>query len=380
APELVAAVARSLEKRREDRFPSAGAMLEALDVATMAQAALDLKDPSALLLRVSMLRPAAGASAAPPVAAPPPAPGGGQPRRPPPPGPAQVDKLELDLDRALRRDQLRIPTGPMPAAAPRPPGTRRLAWAGLGAAALVAGVVAYVALRQGGQAPAPPLEVLAASTARAKSEQAVAAEKRLSANDAAGAVALLEGHLTDARGSEDAYAQLVLGHARFQLDRDADSLAAYETALGLNPALAGDVTMRVNLAAMVGRKDRPKFALQALELMFTKLGPLGHALIIETASRGKSAAVRKRARERAEERGLTGEVDLLGSYSLDLAQGASCKDRREAIPKLRALRDKRAVAALKKARDRRGGFLNLADVNDCLERDAQEAMDFLQAL
>jgi len=90
--------------------------------------------------------------------------------------------------------------------------------------------------------------------------------------------------------------------------------------------------------------------------------------------------VRMRAREMAEERGLTADVDWVGSYSLDLLQGTSCKDRREAIPKLRALRDKKAIAALKKARDRRGGFLNLSDVNDCLDRDAQEAIDFLQAL
>ena len=107
---------------------------------------------------------------------------------------------------------------------------------------------------------------------------------------------------------------------------------------------------------------------------------IAHALVIEHASRGKTPAVRKRAREMAEERGLSADVDWVGSYSADLAQGATCKDRREAIPKLRALRDKRGVPALKKARDRRGGFLNLADVNDCLDRDAQEAIDFLQAL
>ncbi len=391
APELNAAVGKALEKRREDRFATAAAMIEALDVATMAQAALDLKDPSALLLRVSMQRPAA-VPPGPSVPAPALSPDVGRPLRSPPPGPESVDKLELDYDRALRRDQMRVATGPAPtvssAEAGASPGARKLTWAVLGVAAVAAGVGAFVALRPRGPASTPsttpttstPLEALVAATATAKSDKALAAEKRLAANDAAGAVTILEQHLAESGGGDDAYAQLLLGHARFQLDRDADALTAYETALGLNPALAGDVPMRVNLAAMVGRKDRPKFALQALELIYARLGPVGHALIVENASRGKAPAVRKRARDMAEERGLTGEVDLLSSYSLDLAQGGSCKDRREAIPKLRALRDKRAVAALKKARDRRGGFLNLADVNDCLERDAQEAIDFLQAL
>src|SRR5262249_32933245 len=154
---------------------------------------------------------------------------------------------------------------------------------------------------------------------------------------------LLEARLAEPGGADDASAQLVLGHARFQLDHDVDALAAYETALALAPSLAGDVAMRVNLTAMLGRKEHPKVAGQALELIFAKLGPTGHPLIVETAARGKTAALRKRARDMADERGLTGEVDLLSSYSLDLTQGAGCRDRREAIPKLRALRDKRAL-------------------------------------
>jgi serine/threonine-protein kinase len=401
APELVAFVARTLEKRREDRYASASAMIEALDVATMAQATLDLKDPSALLLRVSMQRPVA----APPSPSLAPAPSGtappspsslsadvGQPLRSPPPGPAQVAPLELDMDRALRRDGERVvaaaSTAPAPPVARRP---RRRAWAVAGgvAAAAAAVAVAVVALRQhsgsagssgsGALASSPALPALIAPPPQ-KSDKTVAAEKRLEANDAAGAAAIVEARLAEPGGAEDAYAQLVLGHARFQLDRDADALASYETALGLAPALAADPAMRVNLAAMLGRKDRPKLAQQALELVFAKLGPIGHPLIIENAARGRTAALRKRAREMADERGLTGEVDLVSSYTLDLAQGATCRDRRDAIPRLRALRDKRAVAALKKARDRRGGFLNLSDVNDCLERDAQEAIDYLQAL
>ena len=257
---------------------------------------------------------------------------------------------------------------------------RHRAWIwGLAVVAAAAGIVLYATSRPPAGTTTSPNPMVAAS--RPKSERAFQAEKKLAAGDATGALAVLEQH-TEA-GSQldvDPWAQLYLGHARFQLDRDADALAAYQTALSIAPDLGADVSLRVNLAAMVARKDRPKFALQALELAYVRLGPLAHALVIEHASRGKTPAVRKRAREMAEERGLTADVDWVGSYSADLAQGATCKDRREAIPKLRALRDKRGIPALKKARDRRGGFLNLADVNDCLDRDAQEAIDFLQAL
>jgi hypothetical protein len=346
-------------------------MIEALDVATMSQAALDLKDPSLLLLRVSMQRPAAV----------PPSPSSvllhpdvGEPLRSPPPGVASdAVKLELNLENAIRRgDPKPLTTAPRPAGTSSTTGPRRLAWAVSAAAALVGLVLIVVTtMRQ-------QRTMVIAGPAR--SEQAIAAEKRLAANDAAGAASILEQRLAEPGGADDAVAQLLLGHARFRLERDADALAAYETALGLAPALAADPSMRTNLTAMVGNKEHTKLALQALELVYAKLGPLGHPLIVENASRGKAPAVRKRAREMAEERALTGDVDLVNSYSLDLGQGASCKERRETIPRLRALRDKRAVAALKKARDRRGGFLNLADVNDCLERDAQEAVDFLQAL
>src|SRR5262249_13594318 len=81
----------------------------------------------------------------------------------------------------------------------------------------------------------------------------------------------------------------------------------------------------------------------------------------------KSATVRARARELAGFAGIN--LDLVGSYTADLERGASCKERRDAIPHLRALRDKKAIPVLRRAFGRRGGLLNLERVNECLERD-----------
>jgi serine/threonine-protein kinase len=62
---------------------------------------------------------------------------------------------------------------------------------------------------------------------------------------------------------------------------------------------------------------------------------------------------------------------------LDLDKGKTCPERREAVLKLRALGDARAIPALKKARRRmRGGILGLGDsnTNSCLKKDAEAAI------
>jgi tRNA A-37 threonylcarbamoyl transferase component Bud32 len=108
--------------------------------------------------------------------------------------------------------------------------------------------------------------------------------------------------------------------------------------------------------------------------------PASRDFLVEQAGRGKSREARARARAAAEAAGLADRVDLVASFSLDLADGKSCRERREAVPRLRALRDKRAIPALRRARVRSGGFLGLSNVNACLDRDAAEAIEFLQAL
>ena len=113
---------------------------------------------------------------------------------------------------------------------------------------------------------------------------------------------------------------------------------------------------------------------------YARAQPAGAEFIVEQASRGKTREARARARDAAAAAGLGDRVDLVNSFSLDLGEGRTCRERREVVGRLRALRDKRAVAALRRARDRSGGFLGLSNVNACLERDAAEAIEFLQAL
>jgi hypothetical protein len=77
----------------------------------------------------------------------------------------------------------------------------------------------------------------------------------------------------------------------------------------------------------------------------------------------------------------TEEPDLeLKASLLDLQSGATCTDRKAAIPKLVTLGDPRAIAPLKAARHRmRGGVLGIGEsnTNTCLKADAEAAIKAL---
>jgi hypothetical protein len=223
----------------------------------------------------------------------------------------------------------------------------------------------------------PPRAVLPGMAALTRSEPVRRAERLVAAGKVDEAVTVLEAETASGTGAKDPFALLVLGHARARLGRDLEAIAAYDQALALDPRVA-DARLRDDAAAMLGRKDRA-VPLAALALL-ARAGDPGHAAIVDAASHGKTAAIRRRARELAEKLGIERQVDWVQSYSLDLQQGSSCKERKEAIPRLRALRDKRAIPALEKARGRKGGFLDLQAVNGCLDPDAAEAIQFLQAL
>ena len=347
-PALEALVARALEKRREQRFASAEEMIAAVDKAL---ASLDEPAPAPAPVPLATLTP---------VVAPPRA-------------------------RAAAPSLLGHP--------PRPNLTRLLV---IGLPLLTLIVVVIVAIASGGDGDGkgatgkgrkggkdgkgkPGLGLAIPPPLPAKTPRAERAEKLLVAGDAEGAVAQLEAELAAEGGARDAWGHLVLGHARARLDKDVEALAAYERALALAPALADDEVMRKNVLAMVDKKDKTA-ALAAFELAADKLGAAARARIAKVASTGKVKEVRRRAYAIAERDGFLGKVDRLASFTLDLQQGRTCADRRAAIPRIRALKDKAAIPALKKAANRSGGFLGLEDVNGCLERDANEAVEYLEGL
>ncbi|HEY2744306.1 MAG TPA: hypothetical protein VGL86_06775, partial [Polyangia bacterium] len=62
-----------------------------------------------------------------------------------------------------------------------------------------------------------------------------------------------------------------------------------------------------------------------------------------------------------------------------LRSGRSCRERKAAALELIGTGDKRYLDSLRAARDRRGGFLGLEQINGCMRRDLDAAIRKLEA-
>jgi serine/threonine-protein kinase len=344
-------VARALEKRRDDRFPAAADFIAALD-----GAAEELFGGASV----------ATSPAAEPVSAPP-APAAEPVSAPPAPARAQVSPTVALLSAGTLADFARAR-----------PFLLRLAVVGVPLLTLVIVLIVLAAQGAGGGGDGEKVAPPAKSKVTPLAQQATS---RLAGGDAEGAVAMLEAEL-DGAGAKDARAHLVLGHARAELGRDIEALAAYERAVELDPGLAGDETMRRNASAMLGRKSTT-VTLAAIAFLADRVAGEIKPVVVEAASSHRHKETRARARATAEKRGWMDAVDRVESYGLDLTQGASCAERARAVPKLRETNDKRAISPLKKARGRRGGGVlgfGSSRVNGCLEKEAKEAIDYLEKL
>jgi tetratricopeptide (TPR) repeat protein len=198
------------------------------------------------------------------------------------------------------------------------------------------------------------------------------------------AASYLMGHRQEVR--EEPYAQMVLGHAQAAAQRNILAIAAYEKAVTLEPRFAKDKLMRTNIELMLAKKA-PGIVDAALELLGTlaKAGDWAASdQIVDLASSSKNARRRHTALRVADEAGLGDRVDRLGSYLLDLEQGESCLIRKEAVGKLRALGDKKAIPELRKARKRiriEGPVMKRkVNTNACLKSTANEAIRYLQSV
>jgi hypothetical protein len=213
------------------------------------------------------------------------------------------------------------------------------------------------------------------------------ADEALEHGDVARALQVLDAS-KDAIAS-DPQAQLVLGHVRAARNESALALAAYDKALGLAPELETDPRLRAALKAMTASRDTGEVA-QALELWLAKTHDPEAKQTLLAAAVADNIARRKAVRPLIGRHGLDNEVDWLAAYSLDLAQDAPCEARRQAVSKLYALGDSRAVPALDRAvvkaksvtvRGRNHKTTTTyTGPNACLVDDAKAASGYLQGL
>jgi eukaryotic-like serine/threonine-protein kinase len=195
------------------------------------------------------------------------------------------------------------------------------------------------------------------------------------------AIALIKKQLGDV--DADPAAQVMLGHAYMADGRPLEGLKAYWRVVETEKKLAlGSDKLRHNVESLLGGRDS-NAAIAALDLLAGMDDEGAQARIAAVASSDTRNAVRLRARKLADEKGYGEKIDRVKSFSLDLLQFKSCQDRATAVPVLRQLGDKRAIAALERARGkRRRGFLIFGggSANKCMIAALDEAIAHLSKL
>jgi len=199
---------------------------------------------------------------------------------------------------------------------------------------------------------------------------------------------MTKGHLTEARvlimqqisaHPNEGRVRYLLGNLEFADKNPAAGLQAYEEALRLEPGLRADAALLVNIRSELNDK---KVGYVALEMLVKQVGKPAVDVLADVATDDRRAEFRRYAREGCQQLGCLKKVDLVASYSLDLAQGRNCEEKREAVQKLGESGDPRAIEPLKKARAERrslfGGFLGTSG-NACILKDIDAALTALGA-
>ncbi len=167
----------------------------------------------------------------------------------------------------------------------------------------------------------------------------------------------------------------LLGNLEFAEKNPVAGLQAYEEALRLDAGLRGDAALLVNVRGLLTDK---RLAQAALDLLIKQIGVPARATLAQLASEDRRGEFRRAARDACESLGCSDEVDKVQSYSLDLQQGRNCVEKREAVEKLGATDDKRAIEPLRKARaEVRGGLLGRVlggGGNACIIKDIDAAL------
>jgi serine/threonine protein kinase len=244
-----------------------------------------------------------------------------------------------------------------------------LLYGGIAAVAVAAGVaVAIITSRPSDTGPALDPDSPAGQ-----------AKAALDAGDPAKAVSILEGNKVAI--AHDPMAQLILGHAHSARHASEPSLVAYGQALELDPKLEADPQLRAGLRAMAADADVRVVAV-AFELWVSRTADTEAKPLLLKAAIAENLARRHAVKPVVERLQLMADVDWLVAYSLDLEQEPTCELRQEAVAKLRALNDVRAVPALERAvvRKIKTGTLRGKSFSPCLVDDAKAAIGYLRGL
>lgn len=171
--------------------------------------------------------------------------------------------------------------------------------------------------------------------------------------------------------------RFLLGNLEFA-EKNADAgLAAYGEALRLDPGLRGDAALLLHVQRLLADRKRAR---DALDMLIAQVGKPASAILAEIATDDRRQEFRVSARAACQSLGCADQVDYVKSYALDLTQGRTCDERREAVSKLVETNDARAIEPLKKARRTARGLSTLfGGGNYCIRKEIDAGLEELGA-
>ncbi len=245
-----------------------------------------------------------------------------------------------------------------------------------GAFALVLGLGALVVLARHVEKPKPPAPEIADDLKRA--------ETLLGRGELEPARASLQQLL--AAHPESARVHYLYGNLDYAGGERERAIVEYKDAIRLDGGYRADPTLRANVRALLDRRGE---GLVAVALLADDIGKPALDDLVACAKSCKDERVRKKAVEAAvkiggpqllADEGKPAAAPVVEDELVDkLEKGKSCRDRKQAALALISTGDAKYLDALKLARDRRGGFFGVQQINGCMKRDLDAAIRKLEA-
>lgn len=167
---------------------------------------------------------------------------------------------------------------------------------------------------------------------------------------------------------------LAEAHTAYFERRRVEAAQGYAKVLEMDGGLRHDSGLAANLVGTMGHAgDLPAEIIRkfpSAEFVYE----LGR----RTSQPGRKGA--QRAAALLQELGQGGRIDQRGMAMTELAEAPACEERLAAVKKLRALRDPRALPALRPLSKRGLGTLFGKDPNECLRQEARETISELEKL
>jgi tetratricopeptide (TPR) repeat protein len=238
-----------------------------------------------------------------------------------------------------------------------------------GSLALVVALVALVVVMRKSPGPKPAPTVVAEAVARA--------EALLSRGELEAARAALQ--QLQSTHPETARVHYLLGNLDYAQGERDRALADYHEALRLDAGYREDPVLRGNVRAMLEHREGPS----AVGLLADDVGKPALTDLVACAKTCRDERTRRRAAEAAIKIGGAALIAQEGKPVDDeaadevidrLRNGKNCRERKAAALELIGTGDKRYLDSLRTARDRRGGFLGLQQINGCMRRELDAAI------